>query len=401
MLKRVKLGHTMALLCMMGFMGVASAAADPWQLNMPRGVTPTSEDMFDLHMIAMVICLIIGIVVFGAMIYSIIHHRKSIGHKAASFHDNTRLEIVWTIIPFLILVGLAIPATKVLQRMEDAEESEVTIKITGYQWKWRYEYLNEGINYFSILSTPYDEIEGKKPKNQWYLLQVDKPLVLPINKKVRFLVTSNDVIHSWWVPDLGVKRDAIPGFIHESWARIQEPGVYRGQCTELCGINHAYMPIVVKALPEKEYAEWVKQQTKVTDKYAQDQAQAAPPKDMTFAELMKKGEEKYNLICSACHKPDGKGLPPMFPALQGSSVAIGHPISRHIELILNGVPGSAMQAYKDQLNDEEIAAITTYERNAWGNKTGDLIQPADVAKVRKADVKAPKLVSKAQIGGLG
>lgn len=401
MLKRVKLGHIMALPCMMGLVQIAAAAADPWKLNMHRGVTPMSEDMFDLHMIALVICSIIGIVVFGAMIYALIHHRKSKSHEAASFHDNTRLEIVWTIIPFLILVGLAIPATKVLQRMEDAEESEVTIKITGYQWKWRYEYLNEGINYFSNLSTPFEQIEGTKPKGEWYLLEVDKPLVLPIHKKIRFLVTSNDVIHSWWVPDLGVKRDAIPGFMHESWARIQQAGIYRGQCAELCGINHAYMPIVVRALPEKEYDEWVTKQKKVIDKYAADQAKPEPPKKMTFEQLMSKGKAQYNQICSACHKPDGKGLPPMFPALKGSSVSIGHPISRHIEIILHGIPGSAMQAFKDQLSDEEIAAIVTYERNAWGNNTGDAVQPIDVAKVRKAGVKKPKMVKKAQIGGLG
>ncbi len=401
MLKWVKLGHLMTLLYMVGIANIAAATADPWQINMYRGVTPISKDMFDLHMIAMAICAIIGIIVFGIMIYAIIHHRKSVGYKAASFHDNTRLEIVWTIIPFLILVGLAIPATKVLINMEDSEESEVTIKITGFQWKWRYEYLNEGINYFSNLSTPFDEIEGTKPKSQWYLLAVDKPLVLPINKKVRFLVTSNDVIHSWWVPELGVKRDAIPGFIHEAWARIEEPGVYRGQCAELCGINHAYMPIVVHAVTDKEYDEWVKNQQKVIDRYAEGQETAVPTKDFTFEELMSKGKEKYNTNCSACHKADGKGIPPMFPPLKGSSVAIGHPISRHIEMILHGVPGTAMQAFKDQLTDKEIAEIATYERNAWGNNSGDRIQPADVAAVRKAGKKAPKMVKKAQIGGLG
>ncbi len=242
-----------------------SAAVNPWQLNMYPGVTPISKDIYYLHMVCMTVCAIIGVVVFGVMIYSLIHHRKSKGYKAASFHDNSRLEIVWSIIPFLILVGLAVPATKVLIRMDDTEQSEVTIKIVGYQWRWQYQYLDQGISYFSNLSTPYAQIKNKKAKNEWYLLEVDKPLVLPVNKKIRFLVTSNDVIHSWWVPELGIKRDAIPGFMYEAWARIEKPGVYRGQCAELCGINHGFMPIVVKAVSQEEFDQWVAQQTKVQD----------------------------------------------------------------------------------------------------------------------------------------
>lgn len=376
------------------------AAVDNWQMNMYKGVTPLSQDMYDLHMIAMAICGIIGIVVFGIMFYSLIHHRKSKGYKPATFHDNTRLEILWSIIPFLILVGLAIPATKVLIRMEDNSQSDVTIKVVGHQWKWQYQYLDQGISFYSSLATPYAQIQNEQPKSQWYLLEVDNPLVVPINQKIRFLVTSNDVVHSWWVPELGVKRDAIPGFMHEAWARIEKPGVYRGQCAELCGINHGFMPIVVEAVTEEQFAQWVAQQTKVADKYAETANTAAAQAPMTHEELMKTGEEKYNAVCAACHKANGQGLPPLYPAIKNSSVAVGKPISRHIALILNGVPGSAMQPYKAQLSDNDIAAITTYERNAWGNNTNDTVQPADVAIVRQEGNQQPKMVNKAQAGGL-
>lgn len=400
MLERLNVCKIVVMLYALSAVQSVFAAADYWQMNMHKGVTPLSHDMYDLHMVAIVICAVIGVLVFGVMIYSLIHHRKSKGHVPASFHDNTRLEIVWTIIPFLILVGLAIPATKVLIRLEDSSESDVTIKIVGHQWKWQYEYLDQGIQFFSNLSTPYAQMQNKAPKGQWYLLEVDKPLVLPIHKKIRFLVTSNDVVHSWWVPELGVKRDAIPGFMHEAWARIQKPGVYRGQCAELCGINHAFMPIVVHAVTDKQFNEWVAQQEKIEDKYAATEAKPKAQKEMTRAELIELGEEKYNLICSACHKADGSGLPPMYPSLQASSVATGHPISRHIEMLLNGVPGTAMQPYRDQLTDAEIAAIVTYERNAWGNNTNDVVQPAEVAKVRQGEITKPKMVKKAQAGGL-
>jgi cytochrome c oxidase subunit 2 len=376
------------------------AAADNWQLNMYKGVTPISKDVYHLHMVCMVVCAIIGVVVFGVMIYSLIHHRKSKGYKPAAFHDNPRLELIWSIIPFLILVGLAIPATRVLIRMDDTRQSEVTIKIVGYQWRWQYEYLDQGISYFSTLSTPMSQIHNKEDKSEWYLLEVDKPLVLPVNKKIRFLVTSNDVVHSWWVPELGIKRDAIPGFMYEAWATIEKPGVYRGQCAELCGINHGFMPIVVEAVSEADFDKWVASQTGKQDKYAAEEAQPAAQKVMQRAELMSLGQHKYEQLCSACHRIDGKGLPPMYPALKNSSVAVGNPISRHIDIILNGVPGSAMQGYKDQLSDEEIAAIATYERNAWGNNTNDAIQPADVAAVRQSANKQPTMVNKVKAGGL-
>ncbi|MDP3268240.1 MAG: cytochrome c oxidase subunit II [Legionella sp.] len=378
----------------------AFAAADFWQLNMYRGVTPLSKDMYYLHMVCMAVCGVIGIIVFGVMIYSLIHHRKSRGYQPATFHDNPRLEIIWSIIPFLILIGLAIPATRVLIRMSDSNQSDVTIKIVGYQWRWQYQYLDQGISFFSNLSTPYTQIQNQEKKGQWYLLEVDKPLVLPVNKKIRFLVTSNDVIHSWWVPELGVKRDAIPGFMYEAWARIEKPGVYRGQCAELCGINHGFMPIVVQAVNEEEFTQWVSQQTKVEDQYSREQVQAGEQKPLPRTELMTLGKQKYEQMCAACHKADGTGLSPLYPALKGSSIAVGKPISRHIEIILNGVAGSAMQPYKDQLSDDEIAAVATYERNAWGNNTDDEIQPADVAKLRNENNKQPTMVNKAKAGGL-
>jgi len=379
--------------------GVSFSAPDPWQMNMKPGVTPLSQDMYHLHMVAMEICGVIGVVVFGVMIYSLIHHRKSKGYQAAHFHENTRLELIWTLIPFLILVGLAIPATTTLIRQEDNSDSDVTIKVVGYQWRWEYQYLDQGIRFFSVLSTPFEQIQNEAPKNPWYLLEVDKPLVVPIHKKIRFLVTSNDVIHSFWVPALGVKRDAIPGFMHEAWARIEKPGVYRGQCAELCGINHGFMPIEVHAVTEAAFDEWVAAQPKVANPDAIPKV-SPPPAAMTREALMSLGKSKYEIVCAACHLPNGHGIPPMYPALKSSSVAVGYPISRHIEMILNGVPGSAMQPYRDQLSDEEIAAIATYERNAWGNNTDDLVQPADVAGTRQASQITPMQIKKAHPGGL-
>ena len=399
MLNKLNVCRLVTTLCALVPAQSVLAAADYWQMNMHKGVTPLSKDIYDLHMVAMAICGIIGIVVFGIMFYSLFHHRKSKGHIPATFHTNNRLEIIWTIIPFIILIGLAIPATKVLIRLEDSSKSDVTIKVVGYQWKWQYQYLDQGISFFSSLSTPYGQIQNQQPKGQWYLLEVDKPLVVPTHKKIRFIVTSNDVIHSWWVPELGIKRDAIPGFMHEAWARIDKPGVYRGQCAELCGINHGFMPIVVQAVSAEEFDLWIKQQTTVADKYAGTENQPAAQVTMSRDELMTLGKEKFEMICAACHQANGKGIPPLYPALKNSSVSVGKPISRHIALILNGIPGSAMQPYKNQLTDEEIAAITTYERNAWGNNTNDEIQPAEVADVRHGEIQTPIMVKKAQAGG--
>lgn len=393
MLNRLNVCKLTTMLLALLSTGNIMAAADHWQMNMYEGVTPLSHDMYYLHMVAIAVCTVIGIGVFGVMIYSLIHHRKSKGYKPATFHEHPVLEVIWTIIPFLILVALAIPATKVLIRMDNTDRSAVTIKIVGYQWRWQYEYLDQGVSFFSTLSTPYAQIQNKEEKGEWYLLEVDKPLVVPIHKKIRFLVTSNDVVHSWWVPELGIKRDAIPGFMYEAWAKIEKPGTYRGQCAELCGINHGFMPIVVEAVSPEEFDKWLEAQKQGLNKPVK------APKEMTRKELMHLGKKKYDQLCSACHMPNGQGLAPLYPALKGSSVAVGHPISRHINLILHGIPGSAMQPYKGQLTDEEIAAIVTYERNAWGNNTDETIQPSEVAMARQASNQQPTMVEKVNVGG--
>jgi len=356
----------------------ASSAYAEYALNMPVGVTPISQEIYELHMTIFWICVAIGVAVFSVMFYSLIAHRKSRGIKPATFHGNLRIEILWAVIPFLILVIMAIPATNVLVRMEDTSKADVNIKVTGHQWKWQYEYLDEGISFYSNMSTPMDQIKNKAPKQQWYLLEVDKPLVVPIHKKIRFLVTANDVIHAWWVPELGIKRDAIPGFIHEAWARIDKPGIYRGVCAELCGMNHAYMPIVVDARTEADYQKWLSAQ-----KSGLPGANLKPVVDLnkhwTPQELLKHGEEVYNNNCAVCHKPDGTGMPPAFPPIKGSATATG-PIGNQIAIILNGK--NAMPAWASQLNDDDIAAVATYERNSWGN-AGGTVKPADVAALRK------------------
>jgi cytochrome c oxidase subunit 2 len=351
----------------------ASAALE---LNMTEGVTPVSREVYSLHMLIFWICVAIGLLVFGAMFYSIYYHRKSLGAKPAQFHESTRVEIIWTVIPMLILIGMAIPATKALITMEDTTTPDLTVKVTGYQWKWQYDYLDEGISFFSTLSTPRAQIANVADKNEHYLLEVDNPLVLPVGKKVRILTTAADVIHSWWVPALGWKRDAIPGFINESWTRIEEPGVYRGQCAELCGKDHGFMPIVVVAKTEEEYQQWL------TDmKSEQTAAAESPLGELGKAELIAQGEEVYQTHCASCHQANGQGMPPVFPALVGSPVVTG-PVEEHIDVILHGRSGTAMQAFADQLSDTEIAAVVTYKRNSWGNKTADSVQPATIQTLR-------------------
>ncbi len=327
-----------SLVCVNG-----SALAD-YTLNMTPGVTPISQDIYHLHMTIFWICVAIGVVVFSVLFYSLIKHRKSLGVKPANFHGNLRVEIFWAIVPFLILVIMAIPATLVLIKMEDTGSSDVNIKVTGYQWNWQYKYLDEGISFFSNLSTPADQLKNKAPKNQWYLLEVDKPLVVPIHRKIRFLVTANDVIHSWWVPALGIKRDAIPGFIHEAWARIEKPGIYRGQCAELCGINHGFMPIVVDARTEEDYANWVQEQKNKPSESQSDQTKMASNQPLTATELMQQGEEVYDRRCAACHQVNGMGRPPSFPALAGSAIANG-PVAGHLHIVIYGKPGTAMVAF--------------------------------------------------------
>lgn len=345
-------------------------------INMPQGVTATSVDVFNLHMLIFWICVVIGIVVFGVMFYSMVVHRKANGAKASNFHESTTLEIVWTVIPFVILIAMAWPATKSLVKIYDTSESEVDIVITGYQWYWKYEYLDQGVSFFSRLSTPQEQIHNEAPKGDNYLLEVDEPLVIPTNKKVRFLVTAADVIHAWWVPDLAVKRDAIPGYINESWTYVEKPGTFRGVCAELCGKDHGFMPVVVKAVPEEEYNTWL----------ADRRAQAEKEKELankTFAleELMAQGETVYEKACLACHGANGEGG--VGKAIAGSPIATGD-LAAHLDIVINGsAVNPAMAAYKDTLSEVDTAAVITYQRNAFGNNTGDVVQPLDILKFKQ------------------
>jgi len=357
-------------------LGSSGVWAD-YALNFQRPVTEIAKDQYDLHMLIFSICVVIFVLVFGVMFYSVFTHRKSKGHKAAHFHESTTIEVVWTIIPFLILVGMAIPSTATLLKMEDTSDADLTLKITGYQWKWQYEYMDQGVSFFSTLSTPHEQIENVAAKDEHYLLEVDNHVVLPVGKKVRLLVTANDVIHAWWVPQLGVKKDAIPGFINELWTRIDEPGIYRGQCAELCGKDHGFMPIVVEAVPEDQFNAWVEEQKQMVAS-----ASADANKEWTQDDLLAHGAEVYKANCVACHGAEGKGVPNVFPALAGSKIATG-PVADHLNIVMNGKAGTAMQAFAKQLNDVDIAAVVTYERNSFGNSVGDMVQPAAVKDLRK------------------
>lgn len=368
----------MALLCWPVFLfsGLASAAYD---LNLMQGVTDASQSAYDLHMIILWICVVIGVLVFGIMFYSIFAFRKSKGAVAAQFHESTFIEILWTVIPFVILVVMAIPATVALIDLErEVTDADITVQVTAYQWKWKYEYLEEGVSFFSSLApTSRDVIKGDPTTVENYLLEVDHPVVLPVNKNIRFLITSDDVIHSWWVPDLGWKQDALPGFINTGWTNIKKPGTYRGQCTELCGKDHGFMPIVVEATTDEEFAAWV-----VAQKENQAADAAGANKVWSMEDLMAKGEQVYNVTCVACHQANGQGLPPAFPAIAGSPITTG-PVDAHIEIVVHGKAGSAMQAFGAQLGDADLAAVITYERNAFGNSVGDMVQPADIKAARR------------------
>jgi len=363
------------------FLASTLAVAD-YGLNFQKPVSAIGHELYGLHMLILWICVAIGVVVFGVMLYSIVVHRKDRGHKAAKWHESTTVEIIWTAIPFLILVSMAIPATATLLKMEDTRGgADLTIKITGYQWKWQYEYPDQNVSFFSSLATPRDQIDQYKKKiatkdmAKDYLLNVDNPISIPVGKKVRFIITANDVIHAWWVPALGVKKDAIPGFINETWTRVEEPGTYRGQCAELCGKDHGFMPIVVNAVSEDEFNKWV------SSKKAEMVASAADAgKTWSKDELMKRGEKVY-AQCAACHGATGAGVPGVFPALKGSKIATG-PVDGHIHIVMKGKPGTAMQAYAAQLGDADIAAVITYERNAFGNSTGDVVQPSQIKAKR-------------------
>jgi cytochrome c oxidase subunit II len=349
--------------------------------NMTKGVSDISRQVYDLHMLIFWICVVIGALVFALMFWSIVHHRKSKGAVPAQFHGSLKMEIIWTAIPVLILVVMAIPASKTLIAMEDTSKSDLTILVTGSQWKWHYKYLEHPIEFYSLLATPKAEIDNLAAKNEFYLRDVDRPLVIPTGKKVRFLMTSDDVIHSWYVPDFAIKKDANPGFINETWTQVDKPGVYRGQCAELCGKDHGFMPVVVDVKTPEDFDAWVKQQLK---EQADAKAAEAARGVMTKEELMALGQKTYEARCAACHQTSGEGLPGVIPAIKGSAMALTD-IPAHIAIVVNGKSGTAMQAFGKQLTNSELAAVITYERNAWGNNTGDLVQSADVAAINAGE----------------
>lgn len=351
---------------------LAQEAVERSVLNMPQGVTPVAHEVYDIHMFMFWICVVIGIGVFGYLLWALIFHRKSAGHEPAQFHEHLGAEIAWTVIPFFLLVFMAWPATVTLKNLYDTSEAELDIKVTGYQWKWQYEYLGEGVSFMSELATSQDQINNLDEKSDTYLQEVTNPLVIPAETKVRFLVTSKDVIHSWWVPDFAVKRDAIPGYTVDTWAYIPEPGTYRGACAELCGKDHAFMPVVVEVLPKEEYAEWIAVKKEEAAAIA-----ALVEKEFTMEESMDMGQVVYERSCASCHGVDGLGVGSAFPAIAGSAVATGE-IDGHLDVLVNGVPGTAMQSFISQLSEADIAAVITYQRNAFGNDTGDLVQPIDV-----------------------
>jgi cytochrome c oxidase subunit 2 len=350
------------------------------QLNLHPPVTRIAAEQHWLHWFVMIICVVIFIAVFGVMFWSIYAHRKSRGAKAAHFHESTTVEIIWTIVPFVIVIFMALPATKVVVAMKDTTNADLTIKATGYQWKWGYDYLKgegEGIGFLSTLDVTQREASNAgKPVGDDYLLKVDNPLVVPVDKKVRIITTANDVIHAFAVNSLGIKQDAIPGFVRDTWFRAEQPGNYYGQCQELCGKEHAYMPIHVKVLPQAEYAKWVEVKKKEMAAKADD-----PGKTWELPDLVARGEKVYANNCAACHRPDGKGAGPI-KALDGSAIVKDADKGKQIAILLNGAGGGAMPAWK-QLSDTELAAVITYTKNSWSNKTGQIVQPAEIGPARK------------------
>ncbi|HEY7904118.1 MAG TPA: cytochrome c oxidase subunit II [Casimicrobiaceae bacterium] len=352
----------------------ALALAEPaWNFQVP--VTPIAQQQFDLHLYIFWICVVIFVGVFGVLFYSLLKHRKSVGHQAAQFHENTTVEIVWTVIPFLILVFMAYPATRTILAMKDTSAPDMTVKVTGYQWKWNYDYFEDGFGFYSTLTTPLAQIENREPKGEHYLLEVDHPLVVPVDTKVRVLITAGDVIHSWWVPAFGVKQDAIPGFVRDTWFKAEKVGIYRGQCAELCGKEHGFMPVVVEVKSKDDYAKWLGEQKKALAAAADD-----PHKMWDQAPLVVRGEKVFNANCAACHQASGTGNPAAkIPALVSDPVVLG-PAVAQIDTVLNG--RNAMPSWK-QLSDTEIASVITFTKNHWSNATGQIVQPSDVAAARK------------------
>ncbi len=346
------------------------------QLNFPVAATKIMAEIHWLHWMMLVICTVIFIGVFGVMFYSILKHRKSKGAKSASFHESTTVEIIWTVIPLLIVIGMALPATKTVVAMKDTTNADITIKTTGYQWKWGYDYLKgegEGISFLSTLSTTRESINNLAPKSNTYLMEVDNEMVVPVNKKIRIITTANDVIHAWSVQAFGVKQDAIPGFVRDTWFKAEKIGTYRGQCSELCGAQHAFMPIVVRVVSDEDYTKWVEEKKKEMAALADD-----PSKVYTLAEQMDRGAKVYASNCAACHQANGKGAG-SFPALDGSKVVLG-PKEANFQIMLNGK--GAMPKWGGVISDGDIAAVITYTRNSWGNKTGDVYQTPDLMAAR-------------------
>ncbi len=361
----------------------------PGEMNLQPPATQIASQIYDLHTWMMVVCLVIFVAVFGVMFYSIFKHRKSLGHKPATFHESTAVEIAWTVVPFLIVIGMALPATRTVVGMKDTSNADITIKVTGMQWKWGYDYLKgegEGISFLSNLSTPRSQVgapgfEPTEKRGDNYLMEVDNEVVVPVNKKIRMVTTANDVIHSWSIPAFGVKQDAIPGFVRDTWFKADHTGTYRGYCSELCGKEHAFMPIVVKVVTDAEYKTWVDGKKKEMAALADD-----PNKTWTIDELKTKGEKIYTANCAVCHQATGKGVPGAFAALDGSAVVNG-PKAAQIHVLLNGQKSgkfpAEMPAWK-QLSDTDIAAVITFTRNSWSNKAAEnIVQPAEVMAARK------------------
>ena len=370
----LKKGLTFLLL--LGFTPLAFAAA----MDVRPGVTDMSREIQGLHHLSLSIVVVIGILVFGVMFYSIYAHRRSKNPTPATFHESTTVEVIWTLVPVLILISLAVPATTTLIEIEDNSDPDLTILITGSQWKWHYQYLDSNIGFYSNLATAQAERDNLEPKGTNYLLEVDNVLVLPTNKKVRFLTTADDVIHSWWIPDFAVKQDAIPGFINEAWTRVNEPGLYRGQCAEFCGKDHAFMPIVVEVQEEADFDQWLEDQ-RLAIELASGQAVADRARTWAMAELMEIGEQVYVEHCATCHELDGAGQGSTYPALAGGEIPNG-PMEAHMDRVLNGLADTEMQAWAPQLSDLEIASVITYERNSFGNETADLVQPITIFEAR-------------------
>jgi cytochrome c oxidase subunit 2 len=347
------------------------------QLDLHPPVTRIASEQIWLHNFMMIVCTIIFVAVFGVMFWSVFKHRKSRGARPANFHESVTVEIAWTVVPFLIVIGMALPATKVVVAMKDTTNADVTIKATGYQWKWGYDYLageGQGIGFVSTLDVAHREMSNAgKPQGDDYLLKVDNPLVVPVDKKVRIVTTAADVIHAWMVPAFGVKQDAIPGFVRDTWFRAEKVGDYYGQCAELCGKEHAYMPIHVKVLSQADYTAWVDARKKEMAAAADD-----PSKTWDMPALMARGESVYNANCAVCHRPDGKGAGPIKP-LDGSPIVQDADKNKMLTIVHNGAAGGAMPPWKGKLSETEVAAVTTFAKNSWSNKTGQIVQPAEAA----------------------